>query len=130
LSSGTGGFVASIVTVQAKTHASWVWRILRGEGGLWLQLIKAKYLRGCPLLACDRRKGSQFWRAIQDLKQEICLGISFSIGNGEGTLFWLDPWMGEQPLRVEYPSLFAICSDPMLLVASAVHEGHGTLRFE
>jgi hypothetical protein len=31
--------------------------------------------------------------------------------------------MGEQPLRVGYPSLFAICSNPMLLVASAAHEG-------
>jgi hypothetical protein len=54
-------------------------------------LIKAKYLQGRPLLACDHREGSQFWRTIQDLKQEIRLGISFSIGNGEGTLFWLDP---------------------------------------
>jgi hypothetical protein len=69
----------------------WVWRILRDEGGVWLRLIKAKYLRGRPLLACDHHEGSQFWHAIQDLKQEICLGISFSIGNGEGTLFWLDP---------------------------------------
>jgi hypothetical protein len=107
----------------------WVWRIIRGGGGLWLRLINAKYLRGCPLLACDRREGSQFWRAIHDLKQEIRLGISFSIGNGEGTLFWLDPWMGEQPLQVTYPSLFAICADPMLLVASAVHEGTWNVAF-
>jgi hypothetical protein len=38
----------------------WVWRILRDEGGLWLRLIKVKYLRGRPLLACDRREDSQF----------------------------------------------------------------------
>lgn len=38
----------------------WVWRILTDDGGLWLQLIKAKYLRGRPLLACERREGSQF----------------------------------------------------------------------
>ena len=24
----------------------WIWRILRGDGGLWLQLVEAKYLRG------------------------------------------------------------------------------------
>jgi hypothetical protein len=48
--------------------------------------------------------------------------VGLAIGNREGTLFWLDPWMGEQPLRMGYPSLFAICSYHMLLVASAAHE--------
>jgi hypothetical protein len=37
--------------------------------------------------------------------------------------------MGEQPLRVGYPNLFAICSDPMLLVASAAHEGTWNIAF-
>ena len=36
----------------------WVWRILRDDGGLWLQLVKAKYLRGCPLMVCERKEGS------------------------------------------------------------------------
>lgn len=40
----------------------WVWQILREEGGLWLQLLQAKYLRGEPLLACSRMGGSEFWR--------------------------------------------------------------------
>jgi hypothetical protein len=31
----------------------WVWRILKGNGGIWLQLVKAKYLRGRPLMACE-----------------------------------------------------------------------------
>jgi hypothetical protein len=72
----------------------WVWRILSDDGGLWLKLIKAKYLRGRPLLACDRREGSQFWRALQDIKHEIRAGLSLSIGDGRGTMFWLDPWLG------------------------------------
>ncbi|KAE8811193.1 hypothetical protein D1007_11941 [Hordeum vulgare] len=38
----------------------WVWRILHRDGGLWLQLIEAKYLRGRPLLACSLANGSQF----------------------------------------------------------------------
>src|SRR3954470_15592019 len=94
----------------------WVWRILRDEGGLWLQLIKAKYLRGRPLLACDRREGSQFWRAIQEIKPAIRKGLSISIGDGRDTLFWLDPWLSHLPLRHECPELFAICSDPTILV--------------
>jgi hypothetical protein len=36
----------------------WVWRILKEDGGLWLQLLKAKYLRERPLMACEHREGS------------------------------------------------------------------------
>ena len=94
-----------------------------------MQLIKAKYLQGRPLLACDRRDGSQFWRSIQSLKHEIRKGARFSVGNGEGILFWLDTWLGESSLQHRFPSLFAICSDPTLLVASAVHNGGWNILF-
>ena len=107
----------------------WVWRILRDEGGLWLQLIKAKYLQGCPLLACERKEGSQFWRSIQAIKHEIRRGIIWSIGDGTDILFWLDPWLGSRPLRSKFPALFAICSDPMLLVADASPLGTWDFQF-
>jgi len=107
----------------------WVWRILRGEGGLWLQLIQAKYLRGEPLLACSRTDGSQFWRAIQRIKEDIRLGISFSLGNGHGIQFWLDPWLGMEPLRVAFPGLFSICVDPSVLVATPFQDGQWNLEF-
>uniref|UniRef100_A0A8I6X0D4 Reverse transcriptase domain-containing protein n=1 Tax=Hordeum vulgare subsp. vulgare TaxID=112509 RepID=A0A8I6X0D4_HORVV len=63
----------------------WVWQILQGDGGLWLQLIEAKYLRGRPLLACSLANGSQFWKSIQSIKHEIRLGLRFSVGDGSGT---------------------------------------------
>uniref|UniRef100_A0A453NDC7 Reverse transcriptase zinc-binding domain-containing protein n=1 Tax=Aegilops tauschii subsp. strangulata TaxID=200361 RepID=A0A453NDC7_AEGTS len=65
----------------------WVWRILRGDGGLWLQLIESKYLQGQPLLACSHSAGSQFWKSVQAIKDEIRLGLRFSVGNGSGTQF-------------------------------------------
>jgi hypothetical protein len=99
----------------------WVWQILKGDGGLWLQLIKAKYLRGRPLMSCQCREGSQFWRSIQDIKHEIRAGVTYSIGDGVGTLLWLDPWLADQPLRLDFPQLFAICTDSMLLFATAGH---------
>uniref|UniRef100_A0ACD6AGQ7 Uncharacterized protein n=1 Tax=Avena sativa TaxID=4498 RepID=A0ACD6AGQ7_AVESA len=107
----------------------WVWRIQRDDGGLWIKLIKAKYLRGRPLLDCDRRDGSQFWHSVQEIKNEIRLGAMVSIGNGEGTMFWMDSWLGGRPLREVYPSLFAICSDPTLRVSSAAREGTWNISF-
>jgi hypothetical protein len=73
-------------------------------------------------MACEHREGSQFWRSLQDIKHEIRMGVTHSIGDGEGTLLWLDSWLGGRPLRLDFPQLFTICSDPMLLMATA---GHG-----
>ncbi|KAE8781876.1 hypothetical protein D1007_44816 [Hordeum vulgare] len=102
----------------------WVWRILQGDGGLWLQLIEAKYLRGRPLLACSLANGSQFWKSIQSIKHDIGLGLRISIGDGSGTQFWLDPWLEGEPLRFRFLRLFAICADPAVLVsASALEDG-------
>lgn len=39
----------------------WLWPIANGAGGLWLQIIRNKYLRGQPLAFCQRSGGSQFW---------------------------------------------------------------------
>ncbi|KAE8770246.1 hypothetical protein D1007_58052 [Hordeum vulgare] len=100
----------------------WVWRIVQGDGGLWLQLIEAKYLRGRPLLACSLENGSQLWKSIQSIKHEIRLGLRVSVGNGFGTQFWLDPWLEGEPLRFRFPRLFAICSDPAVLVYASVLE--------
>ncbi|KAE8778072.1 hypothetical protein D1007_49049 [Hordeum vulgare] len=100
----------------------WVWQILHGDGGLLLQLIEAKYLQGRPLLACSLATGSQFWKSIQGIKDEIRLGVRFSVGIGAGTQFWLDPWLDGEPLRLHFPRLFAICGDPAALVSTTAWE--------
>ncbi|KAE8789928.1 retrotransposon unclassified [Hordeum vulgare] len=104
------------------------WRILQGDGGLWLQLIEAKYLRGRPLLACSHSTGSLFWKSIQGIKDEIRLGLRFSVGNGSRTQFWLNPWLDGEPLRLRFPRLFAICDDPTVFVSAAALEADGILR--
>ncbi|KAE8798766.1 hypothetical protein D1007_25950 [Hordeum vulgare] len=77
----------------------WVWRILQGDGGLWLQLIEAK------------------------------LGLRVSVGNGSGTQFWLDPWLDGEPLRFRFPRLFAICSNPAVLVSASALEDRWHVAF-
>ena len=64
---------------------------LAGRWGLWLQLVESKYLQGQPLLSCSQSAGSQFWKSIQTIKEEIRLSLRFSVGNVSGTQFWLDP---------------------------------------
>ena len=50
--------------------------------------------------------------------------MRFSVGNGSGTQFWLDPWLEGEPFRLRFPRLFAICDDPTIIVsATALEEG-------
>ena len=45
---------------------------------------------------------------------------SFLIGNGQGTRFWEDIWLGDTPLSVQYPSLFNIVRNRNILVADVL----------
>ncbi|EMS63819.1 Heparanase-like protein 2 [Triticum urartu] len=88
------------------------------------KLIEAKYLQGRPLLACSLSVGSQFWKSIQTIKEEIRLGLRFSVGNGSATQFWLDPSFEDEPPHLRFLRLFAICDDPTILVSTtALDEG-------
>ena len=49
------------------------------------------------------------------------------VGDGAKTFFWTDWWVGDTPLNVSFPLLFAISSNPNILVADAF-EGEG-IRF-
>jgi hypothetical protein len=89
------------------------------RGAFGFKLSSQKYLCRRPLLTCDRREGSQFWRSIQEVNHDIGRGASFAVGNGKCTRFWLDSLLGGQPLHEEYSCLFAICVQPLLLVAFA-----------
>ncbi|XP_020193058.1 uncharacterized protein [Aegilops tauschii subsp. strangulata] len=90
---------------------------------LGMPLAESRIL-GQPLLACSHSAGSQFWKSIQAIKEEIRLSLRFSVGNGSGTQFWLDPWLEGEPLRLQFPRLFAICHDPAILVSvAALDEG-------
>lgn len=45
------------------------------------------------------------------------------VGNGIGTLFWYDLWVGETPLRFKFPRLFDLAVDKVCTVAAMEREG-------
>ncbi|WVZ96894.1 hypothetical protein U9M48_042474, partial [Paspalum notatum var. saurae] len=51
---------------------------------------------------------SHFWAGLMDVKQEFLSLGSFAIGDGTQVRFWKDTWCGNQPLKLQYPSLFNI----------------------
>jgi hypothetical protein len=97
------------------------------EYGLDAKMGMAEILKDdrglCPLLACKLKEGSQFWITLQDIKHEIRTGCTHSIGDEAGTPFWLDLWLDGYAPRADFPDLFVICSDPVILVAGMTRSG-------
>lgn len=64
------------------------------------------------------------------IKHEILLGTGISIGDGEGTSFGLIRGSVGSRLAPTSQPFLRFCSDPMLLVASAVCSGNGNISFQ
>jgi hypothetical protein len=54
---------------------------------------------------------------------------SFCIGDGEGTYFWEDSWLGDGPLASQYPSLYAIVNYKNVTVANTIKEDDLNISF-
>jgi hypothetical protein len=87
--------------------AKWIWRIYSEQNPelLWLRLLKAKYkteeIFSTNLVGC-----SPFWHSIHKVKDHFKLGVRFLPGRRSSVSFWRDLWVGEEPLRVRFHSLF------------------------
>jgi hypothetical protein len=107
----------------------WIWKLYQNAEGLWVDLLKAKYLGNNELFsAAVPRKCSQFWNSIQKINWYFKLGEKHQVKSGKRTYFWLDWWSGSAPLCVRYLALFNICAFPFITVKEALNvEGWGIL---
>jgi hypothetical protein len=112
-------------TMNIALMLRWIWRLYQNEEGLWVDLLKAKYLGDHDLFSpLVKTKGSQFWNSIQKLKWHFKLGARHKVRNGRRTYFWLDWWTGRGPLHQQFPKLFACCDNHFATVA-AVRSAEG-----
>ena len=63
------------------------------------------------------------------IKNEFFKHITFKIGNGDGIRFWEDTWLGDNPLSMQYPSLYNIVRHKNILVANALAGGQVNIQF-
>ncbi|KAF5806717.1 putative reverse transcriptase zinc-binding domain-containing protein [Helianthus annuus] len=84
--------------------------VVRGGGGVWLNIVT----RG-NRVSVD---GSKFTALMQS-----------KIGNGKMTRFWLDPWVGDTPLRIKFPSLYRLENDKLCKVADRLLKQGGITKF-
>jgi hypothetical protein len=87
---------------------------------MWQDVLCNKYMKNKPIGEIQRKPGdSQFWSGLMKIKDCFLTLGSFHLNNGENTRFWEDKWIGNIPLKEQYPSLFSIARHKHKTVASA-----------
>ena len=73
----------------------------------------------------DRSCGEGF----KKIRYKINFGLKKKVLNGESTLFWEDVWLGEIPLRLEFPKLFQYCTKQGATISDFWAEGEWNIPF-
>jgi hypothetical protein len=86
------------------------WWVLESGDGLWQEIIHKKYIRWGPLcLVQNKLTDSPVWSDSLKIRHIYLAGRSYRIKDGRLISFWLDVWLDENPLCLQYPILFDLC---------------------
>jgi len=94
----------------------WEWRICNEINSLWVKVLSSKYGETNGRVNRNGRHCSTWWRDLQIIDRGVwgiktgwfAEKLSRKIGNGEETLFWLDPWLGGRTMKNKCPGVIAI----------------------
>ena len=86
--------------------SKWLFKLCN-EDGLWQSLLKNKYLSNKTIGGCTKRSSdAHFWKGLMKVKDQVLSLGSFKVRDGTQTRFWKDVWLGNQPLKLKFPSFF------------------------
>ena len=75
------------------------WQLYSNSNSLWSKILKAKYLTTHSFLQVQpKNDSSATWKSILSAHHTVTKGIAFSVRNGATARFWLDTWIGTEPL--------------------------------
>jgi hypothetical protein len=88
----------------------WWWHLENSEG-IQHDLVSLKYVKKHPIcLIPSRMDDSPLWKDMMKVRHIYLKGREYQIHNGKSVSFWLDKWVGEKPLCLEYPILNDACT--------------------
>ncbi|GAU13302.1 hypothetical protein TSUD_42560 [Trifolium subterraneum] len=111
----------------------WVWRCLVENDSLWSLVLRAKYGEEGGRVRFSEGVGSSWWRGLNTVRSGVGLrddrwlvdNIRRKVGGGCGSLFWLDPWLEDNPLSRSFSRLYDLAVDKNILVADMFAAGWG-----
>ena len=101
------------------------------EEGVWQELLRNKYLGAKTLAHVEARPtDSPFWKGLMRVKDEFFNRGFFKIGDGALTRFWEDTWLGDTPLKSQYPSLYNIVQRKNVYVSNVLSRSPLNITFK
>jgi hypothetical protein len=98
--------VKELRNLNVRLMCKWWW-LLEHENGMWQEIVALKYVRGTPVcLIKPKISDSLVWTDLLKTRQVYLKGREYILNNGKLISFWLDVWMGKDPLCVTYPILY------------------------
>lgn len=103
----------------------WIWRLLHEPEALWSKVISEKYKyyphfshynRNVPLNGGPWKKICATIVKNPATRTMLASNIIRRVGNDFKTLFWFDIWLGNSPLKIVFPRLFLLSSNPYATV--------------
>ncbi|WMV11476.1 hypothetical protein MTR67_004861 [Solanum verrucosum] len=88
----------------------WLWRLATDYQSLWKDTIFARYGKegSWTTKEVNTPYGVGLWRTIRNQWPRIWNNSVINVGNGRKTLFWNDTWMGQTPLRQQFPDIYIL----------------------
>ena len=109
--------------------SKWLFKILHEEG-VWQELLMNNYLLNKTSAQVQPKPlDSPLWKGIMAVKNEFLARGHFEVGNGRGTRFWEDVWLGNTTLAARFPSLFSIVRHKNVLVAQVLENNPLNIEF-
>ncbi len=65
-------------------------------------------------------RDSHFWASLMAAKEPFQTLGHFIVNNGKQVRFWEDRWLGNQPLHLEFPTLYSLVRNKNLVVADVL----------
>ncbi|OVA16860.1 hypothetical protein BVC80_1231g1 [Macleaya cordata] len=125
----SGGLgIRNLLKTNSALLSKWVWRYGKENDSLWRRVIEAKYggARGNILpTETNIPYGTGLWRHILKHKKNITNNSTIRVNNGDATLFWIDKWIGEAPLKESFPKIFKLSRCKKAPITEVITDGNG-----
>ena len=109
--------VGDIIIKNAALLFKWWWWFLEGNNSLWKRVVYSNHYKQNSNRVVEINEGDKggLWGQIMEISkvnnqalEVFSTGIWRKVGSGNSTLFWEHIWIGQTPLKEQFPRLYQI----------------------